>query len=376
MVDAVAFYQAAIDNGISLTCGVPDSLLKHLSTVLQKNATKDQHVVVPNEGSGIALAAGHYLATGGISLVYMQNSGLGNAINPLLSLTSRDVYQIPLVLLIGWRGQPDRADEPQHLFQGRVTVPLLETLEIPFWLLPSDTASAVECLGKSVRTARELQGPVAIVVQSETFAADSEVGVMANGYELSREEAISTIVGSLDDRDAVVATTGKASREVHEYRRNRGPVSPQQEFLTLGSMGHASQIALGIALSQPDRRVFCLDGDGALLMHMGSLALIGSSRPRQFVHVVLNNGCHESVGGQPTVGFEIDIPKIAEACGYSAAVSVSTVADLMNSLERFHEIEGPCLLEVRVSAAARKDLRRPQKPPSAERDDFMEFLRL
>jgi len=376
MVDAVAFYQAAIDNGISLTCGVPDSLLKHLSTVLQKNATKDQHVVVPNEGSGIALAAGHYLATGGISLVYMQNSGLGNAINPLLSLTSRDVYQIPLVLLIGWRGQPDRADEPQHLFQGRVTVPLLETLEIPFWLLPSDTASAVECLGKSVRTARELQGPVAIVVQSETFAADSEVGVMANGYELSREEAISTIVGSLDDRDAVVATTGKASREVHEYRRNRGPVSPQQEFLTLGSMGHASQIALGIALSQPDRRVFCLDGDGALLMHMGSLALIGSSRPRQFVHVVLNNGCHESVGGQPTVGFEIDIPKIAEACGYSAAVSVSTVADLMNSLERFHEIEGPCLLEVRVSAAARKDLRRPQKPPSAGRDDFMEFLRL
>ena len=376
MVDAVAFYQAAIDNGISLTCGVPDSLLKHLSTVLQKNATKDQHVVVPNEGSGIALAAGHYLATGGISLVYMQNSGLGNAINPLLSLTSRDVYQIPLVLLIGWRGQPDRADEPQHLFQGRVTVPLLETLEIPFWLLPSDTASAVECLGKSVRTARELQGPVAIVVQSETFAADSEVGVMANGYELSREEAISTIVGSLDDRDAVVATTGKASREVHEYRRNRGPVSPQQEFLTLGSMGHASQIALGIALSQPDRRVFCLDGDGALLMHMGSLALIGDSRPRQFVHVVLNNGCHESVGGQPTVGFEIDIPKIAEACGYSAAVSVSTVADLMNSLERFHEIEGPCLLEVRVSAAARKDLRRPQKPPSAGRDDFMEFLRL
>ena len=376
MVDAVAFYQAAIDNGISLTCGVPDSLLKHLSTVLQKNATKDQHVVVPNEGSGIALAAGHYLATGGISLVYMQNSGLGNAINPLLSLTSRDVYQIPLVLLIGWRGQPDRADEPQHLFQGRVTVPLLETLEIPFWLLPSDTASAVECLGKSVRTARELQGPVAIVVQSETFAADSEVGVMANGYELSREEAISTIVGSLDDRDAVVATTGKASREVHEYRRNRGPVSPQQEFLTLGSMGHASQIALGIALSQPDRRVFCLDGDGALLMHMGSLALIGDSRPRQFVHVVLNNGCHESVGGQPTVGFEIDIPKIAEACGYSAAVSVSTVADLMNSLERFHEIEGPCLLEVRVSAAARTDLRRPQKPPSAGRDDFMEFLRL
>ncbi len=181
MVDAAAFYQAAIDNGISLICGVPDSLLKHLSTVLQKNATKDQHVVVPNEGSGIALATGHHLATGGIGLVYMQNSGLGNAINPLLSLTSQEVYQIPLVILIGWRGQPGRDDEPQHLFQGRVTVPLLETLEIPFWLLPSDTAAAVECLGESVRTARTLHGPVAIVAQSETFAVDSGAVVMAHG---------------------------------------------------------------------------------------------------------------------------------------------------------------------------------------------------
>ena len=376
MVDASAFYQAAIDNGISLICGVPDSLLRHLSTVLQKNATKDQHVVVPNEGSGIALATGHHLATGGIGLVYMQNSGLGNAINPLLSLTSREVYQIPLVILIGWRGQPGRDDEPQHLFQGRVTVPLLETLEIPFWLLPSDTAAAVECLGESVRTARALHGPVAIVAQSETFAADSGAGVMTNGYELSREEAMSTIMGSLDGRDAVVVTTGKASREVHEYRRNRGAVSPQQEFLTLGSMGHASQIALGVSLSQPDRRVFCLDGDGALLMHMGSLALIGSSRPRQFVHVVLNNGCHESVGGQPTAGFEIDIPRVAEACGYCAATSVCTVADLKSSLQRFREVEGPCLLEVRISVSARKDLGRPQTVPSDRKDAFMEFLRL
>ena len=376
MVDATAFYQAAVDNGIDLICGVPDSLLKNLCTALHENATKGRHVVVPNEGAGIALATGHYLATGRIGLVYMQNSGLGNAINPLLSLTSRDVYQIPLVILIGWRGQPGRDDEPQHLFQGRVTLPLLETLEIPCQLLPSDTAAAVKCLGESVVTARALSGPVAIVVQSDTFGADSGVDVVANGYELSREEAMATVVGSLDGRDAVVVTTGKASREVYEYRRDRGPAASQQEFLTLGSMGHASHIALGVALSQPDRRVFCLDGDGALLMHMGSLALIGSSGPRQFVHVVLNNGCHESVGGQPTVGFEIDIPRVAEACGYSATASVSTVADLRSSLQRFREVEGPCLLEVRISASARKDLGRPQTAPSDGRDGFMEFLRL
>ena len=199
---------------------------------------------------------------------------------------------------------------------------------------------------------------------------------MANGYELSREEALATVVGALDGRDAVVVTTGKASREVYDYRRDRGPAVPQQEFLTVGSMGHASQIALGVALSQPDRRVFCLDGDGALLMHMGSLALIGCSSPRQFVHVVLNNGCHESVGGQPTVGFEIDIPRVAESCGYSATTSVSTITDLKSCLNRFREIEGPCLLEVRISASARKDLGRPQTAPTDGRDAFMEFLRL
>lgn len=376
MVDATAFYQAAVGNGIDFICGVPDSLLKNLCTALHENATKDQHVVVPNEGAGIALATGHYMATGRTPLVYMQNSGLGNAVNPLVSLTSQDVYQIPLVLLIGWRGQPGKEDEPQHRLQGRVTIPLLETLEIPSRLLPSDTGAAVDCLGESVAAARALSGPVAIVVQSGTFGGGSGTDIVVNGYELSREEALVAVVDSLESRDAVVVTTGKASREIYEHLQDHDPAGPKQDFLTVGSMGHASQIALGVALGQSDRRVFCLDGDGALLMHMGSLALIGTSAPSQFVHVVLNNGCHESVGGQPTVGFEIDIPKIAEACGYSAAVSVSTVPDLKNSLERFHEIEGPCMLEIRVSAAARKDLGRPQTPPSAGKDDFMEFLRL
>ena len=376
MVDATAFYQAAVDNGIDLICGVPDSLLKDLSVALHENAAKDQHVVVPNEGAGIALATGHYLATGHTPLVYMQNSGLGNAVNPLVSLTSQDVYQIPLVLLIGWRGQPGKDDEPQHRLQGRVTIPLLETLEIPSRLLPSDTAAAAKCLGESVATAKARSGPVAIVVQRGTFDASSGMDIVTNGYELSREDALLAVVGSLDSRDAVVVTTGKASREIYEHRQSLGPIGPKQEFLAVGSMGHASQIALGVALGQPDRRVFCLDGDGALIMHMGSLALIGSSAPLQFVHVVLNNGCHESVGGQATVGFEIGIPEIAMACGYSASASVSNVTDLTNSLQGFREIEGPCLLEVRVSATARKDLGRPQEPPSAGRDDFMEFLRL
>lgn len=375
MVDAKAFCQAALENGIDFICGVPDSLLKNLCASFHENATEGQHVVVPNEGAGIALATGHHLATGHIPLVYMQNSGLGNAVNPLVSLTGQDVYQIPLVLLIGWRGQPGSDDEPQHRLQGRATIPLLETLEIPSRLLPSDTSAAVKCLGESVAAAKALSSPVAIVVQSDTFGGDSGSDIALNNYELSREEALVAVVETLDSSDAVVVTTGKASRELYEYRQNHGSTELKQDFLSVGSMGHASQIALGVALGQPHRRVFCLDGDGALLMHMGSLALIGTSAPRQFVHVVLNNGCHESVGGQPTVGFQVDIPNIAKACGYSAVDSVSTAADLKTSLKGFREIEGACLLEVRVSAHARKDLGRPETPPSAGREDFMEFLR-
>ena len=374
MVDPTAFYESAKGCDLDLFTGVPDSLLKDFCLYLSQCAAPNEHVVVANEGAAIALASGHYLSSGGIALVYMQNSGLGNAVNPLLSLTCSNVYQIPLIMLIGWRGETGTNDEPQHLAQGRLTLPLLETLGIPQRLLPPDTTEAVECLEESVSMARSLSAPVAIVVRKDTFVGISDKAVISNGYEMSREKAISVIVENLDERDALVSTTGKISRELYECRELRNGAGSEQDFLAVGSMGHASQIALGVALVQPERRVYCLDGDGALIMHMGSLAIIGSRAPRNFVHVVLNNGCHESVGGQPTAGFDIDIAQIAKACGYRTTISAKSLAELRTSLKSVINEEGPCLLEVRVSGESRKELGRPEPRLLENRNRFMKFL--
>lgn len=374
MVDPTAFYESAKGCDLDLFTGVPDSLLKDFCLYLSQCAAPNEHVVVANEGAAIALASGHYLSSGGIALVYMQNSGLGNAVNPLLSLTCSNVYQIPLIMLIGWRGETGTNDEPQHLAQGRLTLPLLETLGIPQRLLPRDTAGAVECLEESVSMARSLSAPVAIVVRKDTFVGTSDKAVISNGYEMSREKAISVIVENLEERDALVSTTGKVSRELYECRRLRNGAGSEQDFLAVGSMGHASQIALGVALVQPERRVYCLDGDGALIMHMGSLAIIGSRAPRNFVHVVLNNGCHESVGGQPTAGFDIDVAQIAKACGYRTTILARSLAELRTSLKSVINEEGPCLLEVRVSGESRKELGRPKPRLLENRNRFMKFL--
>ena len=374
MVDPTAFYESAKGCDLDLFTGVPDSLLKDFCLYLSQCAAPNEHVVVANEGAAIALASGHYLSSGGIALVYMQNSGLGNAVNPLLSLTCSNVYKIPLIMLIGWRGETGTNDEPQHLAQGRLTLPLLETLGIPQRLLPRDTAGAVECLEESVSMARSLSAPVAIVVRKDTFVGTSDKAVISNGYEMSREKAISVIVENLEERDALVSTTGKVSRELYECRRLRNGAGSEQDFLAVGSMGHASQIALGVALVQPERRVYCLDGDGALIMHMGSLAIIGSRAPRNFVHVVLNNGCHESVGGQPTAGFDIDIAQIAKACGYRTTILARSLAELRTSLKSVINEEGPCLLEVRVSGESRKELGRPEPRLLENRNRFMKFL--
>ncbi len=374
MVDPTIFYESAKGCDLDLFTGVPDSLLKDFCLYLSQCAAPNEHVVVANEGAAIALASGHYLSSGGIALVYMQNSGLGNAVNPLLSLTCSNVYQIPLIMLIGWRGETGTNDEPQHLAQGRLTLPLLETLGIPQRLLPRDTAGAVECLEESVSMARSLSAPVAIVVRKDTFVGTSDKAVISNGYEMSREKAISVIVENLEERDALVSTTGKVSRELYECRRLRNGAGSEQDFLVVGSMGHASQIALGVALAQPERRVYCLDGDGALIMHMGSLAIIGSRAPRNFVHVVLNNGCHESVGGQPTAGFDIDVAQIAKACGYRTTILARSLAELRTSLKSVINEEGPCLLEVRVSGESRKELGRPKPTLLENRNRFMKFL--
>lgn len=375
MVDCRRFYEEAVELGVEIFCGVPDSIFKEFCSYLQDRCLPSEHVVVANEGAGIALATGCYLASGGLGFVYMQNSGLGNAINPLLSLASRDVYSIPLVLMIGWRGEPGTDDEPQHLPQGRATLPLLEDLEVGCRVLPEETGEAIRCLREVTESARAGSCPEAIIVRRGTFDSYTSVGSVDDAYEMVREEAIMLLIEQLNPTDLVVSTTGKISRELHEIRRLSGIGSPAQDFLMVGSMGHASQIALGLALRQPGRRVICLDGDGSVIMHMGSLAVVGGLAPENLVHVVLNNGCHDSVGGQPTVGLEIDIPVIAAACGYRYTKSVTTAADMKVSLAELPAAGGPALVEVRISRGSRQGLGRPQELPRESKRGFMKFVK-
>lgn len=376
MLDPLTVYGALHEGGVRFYTGVPDSLLKDFCACVSERVPAEAHVIAANEGAAVALATGHHLATGKIGLVYMQNSGLGNAVNPLLSLADPGVYAIPMLLLIGWRGEPGRADEPQHLTQGRVTRPMLDAIGVEAMVLPGAESEALPLLRDALALAAERSAPVALVAGAGTFgpyvrAVESGPAPPMGTPALRREEAVQIVAEELDDA-VVVSTTGMASRELFEFRRARGE-DPGRDFLTVGSMGHASQIALGIALARPDRHVCCLDGDGALIMHMGALALIGSRRPRHFTHVVLNNGTHDSVGGQPTAGQAVDFPAMARACGYERGERVESAAALRAALRQ--TIPGARLIEVRVRAGARADLGRPTRGPVENKVAFAARLR-
>jgi phosphonopyruvate decarboxylase len=364
-------YDELTTAGVDFYTGVPDSLLKDFCAYVTDHAPAAAHVIAANEGAAVALAAGHHLATGKLGLVYMQNSGIGNAVNPLLSLADRAVYSIPMLLLIGWRGEPGRHDEPQHLKQGAVTLPLLEAMGIAAEPLPADEAAAVATVKRMVAESVRLSAPAALIVRAGTFAAYSLRRARPNPHALSREAAVRMVVEELGDA-VIVSTTGMTSRELYEIRAVRGE-EPGCDFLTVGSMGHASQIALGIALAQPQRHVCCLDGDGAVLMHMGALALIGSRRPRHFTHVVINNGAHDSVGGQPTAAYEIDLPAIALGCGYRSASRAEGPEHLRRILRQ--AAPSPRLIEVRVHTGARGDLGRPKTSPQENKAVFASRLR-
>jgi phosphonopyruvate decarboxylase len=375
MIDCAAVYQMFQDRGIRFYTGVPDSLLKDLcACIADRNSDGTSNVIAANEGGAVAIAAGHHLATGRIPLVYMQNSGQGNALNPLVSLADPEVYGIPLLLIIGWRGEPGEKDEPQHSKQGNVTLPLLDVLGIPYEVFPAGLDDVSAALHRATNWMKERSGPFAFVVRKGTFAPYAAEKASPNPYAVSRESAIRSLVAHLDQQDVVVCTTGKASRELFECRK-AAKVGHGKDFLVVGSMGHASQIAAGIALATPQRIVWCLDGDGALIMHMGSLAVIGQYQPAQFKHIVLNNGAHDSVGGQPTAGFDIDIPAIARACGYRWAARAETLSDLDVGIEEARRVGGPLLLEVRISCGARSNLGRPTTTPAENKQVFMKSLR-
>ena len=394
MVNVGQFAESLMRGGVDFFTGVPDSLLKSFCAYVTDNCA-GKHVIAANEGGAVALAAGHYLATGHPALVYMQNSGQGNAVNPLASLADPDVYSIPMVLLVGWRGEPGVKDEPQHVKQGKVTLSLFETLGIPTVVLPFDESEALDVVQAQVTRAKAESRPVALVVHKGLFADYALQHKEADIADLKREAAVEGILRALPKDAVIVSTTGMISREVYETRERLGQ-DHSRDFLTVGSMGHAIMIALGIAKAQPQRKVICLDGDGASIMHLGNMAIAGQSKCGNLTHIVLNNSAHDSVGGQPTVGGAIDFEEIARLLGYNVlqspqnqyagnCVSSEQVAGGMEwcfsllDMEEEYEPEWaeprhPNFVLLKVAKGARKDLGRPKEPPQVNKTLFMETL--
>lgn len=378
MIRPQFFIEKLKELGIDFFAGVPDSLLKNICAYITDTLPREQNIIAANEGGAMGIAAGYHLATGRIPVVYMQNSGEGNIINPLASLTDKEVYNIPVLLLIGWRGRPGVHDEPQHVKQGKVTTGLLNTMGINYTVLSKDEEAAAKQVKVAVDYMQKTNECYALVIEKDTFDAYVLQNKVDSGLTLSREDAIETVVEALPQNAAVVSTTGMISRELFEIRE-RKEQGHAHDFLTVGSMGHASQIALGIALQHPQRPVFCFDGDGATIMHMGNMAITASMMPKNYVHVVFNNGAHDSVGGQPTVGLSIDLPAIAKAVGYPQTYSVSTkeelgvaLASITNNLSPI--TQGPILLEIKVKKGNRKDLGRPTTTPIQNKEALMKFL--
>lgn len=360
--------------GSDFYTGVPDSQLKALCDYLMHTygIDKKHHIIAANEGSCTALAAGYHLATGKVPVVYMQNSGEGNIINPVASLLNDKVYAIPVVFIVGWRGEPGIQDEPQHIYQGEVTVKLLEDMDIKTFVIGKETtdeevAAVMDAYNKVLAAGKD----VAFVIRKGALSYDGKV-VYENDNTMVREEIIRHIVKASGE-DPIVSTTGKASRELFETREANGQ-SHKYDFLTVGSMGHSSSIALGVAINKPNTRVWCVDGDGAVLMHMGSMAVLGANAPKNMIHVVINNGAHETVGGMPTVAGNLNMVAVAKACGYPYAVCVDTFEDLDRELEAAKSRNELSFIEVKCSIGARENLGRPTTTALENKQNFMDYL--
>ena len=369
-MDAKTFCDAI---GADYFAGVPDSQLSALASFLMQEYGLDpkHHVIAANEGNAVGLVAGYHLATGKAGVVYLQNSGEGNVVNPVASLLSRDVYAIPAIFVVGWRGEPGVPDEPQHAQQGRITLDLLDVLDIPFAEIKKDTTEtelAEDMVDFNEYLAKG--GSVAFVVHKG--ALTYEGATYGNGWDIVREDAIARIAKAAGECP-IVSTTGKISRELFELREALGQ-GHGHDFLTVGSMGHASSIALGIAEQKPELRVWCVDGDGAALMHLGAMAVMGATSPNNLVHVVLNNEAHESVGGMPTVASRVSLTGIARECGYALVLEAKTMDGLDEALDKAVSAEGPVFLEVHCAVGSRAELGRPTTTPIENKTAFMESL--
>lgn len=362
-------------NTFEFFTGVPDSQLRPLCDYLmQKYGISDKHVIAANEGNAVALAAGYHLATGKVPVVYMQNSGIGNVVNPVASLMNDKVYAIPCVFIVGWRGEPGVHDEPQHIYQGEVTIKLLEDMDIQTFVISKETTEEeVQAQLEKWQPRLAAGKQVAFVVKKGALQFDGKVKYK-NDNDMTREDILRHIV-AVTGEDPIVSTTGKASRELFEIREANGQ-GHGYDFLTVGSMGHSSSIALGIALQKQDKKVWIVDGDGAVLMHMGSMAVLGANAPKNVVHIVINNGAHETVGGMPTVAQKLDFVQMAKACGYKNAVTVDTFDDLDRALQAAKAANELSLIEVKCSIGAREDLGRPTTTARENKEGFMKQLAL
>ena len=380
-MDAQKFLDILEDLGDNFYAGVPDSLLSpFIDTLMDRHGgVSDKHIVAANEGAAVGLAAGHYLATARSGIVYMQNSGIGNAVNPICSLLHEKVYSIPVIFVIGWRGEPGERDEPQHVFQGEITLELLDCLEIPYVVISKETditdiieTEKIETFRRYIKNGKS----VAFVIRKDALSNSIKIRYTSNAV-LSREDALKTIldVTNTNNGEVYICTTGKLSREVFEIREQQG-MGHGCDFLTVGSMGHSLMIAFGVAFAKPERRVFCLDGDGAVLMHMGSLAVTGVHSPKNIVHVVINNGAHETVGGLPAVSDRLNLCETARTLGYKRTFRADSLDNLTNILNAVNNIgmEGPIFVEILCNLDSRSDLGRPTTTPIQNKNELMDYL--
>ena len=354
MLDQEKFYKALKNNGIRFFCGVPDSHLNAFCTYLAENVPDCRHVIAANEGSAIAIAAGNYFVTGKTPFVYMQNSGLGNALNPLVSLVDRNVYSVPMILLIGWRGDPADRDHEQHKTQGRITTPLMGLLDLPYRVVADDNQLIDETVSWAVKTAQTSESPVALIARKGVFAEKDKKPPVDDSFPMSREDAIKVILDNTPRNTLFVATTGRATRELYFLRQERGEPH-HNDVLNVGAMGHASSIAMGMALSKPERPVICLDGDAAAIMHMGVFTTVSRYPLPNYIHIILNNGAHESVGGQISAGQGISFEEIANGSGFRA-VTVDNAADLAEAIKGFSDMKAASLIDVRIRQGMRSFL--------------------
>ncbi len=373
MLDPGDFYKFLNSIDVNFFTGVPDSLLKSFCGYVADHSPANSHIISSNEGAAVGIGIGYHLATGNIPMVYMQNSGLGNAINPLISLADQEVYSIPMIILIGWRGEPKTKDEPQHIKQGKVMLPMIKSMKMPYETLTGDFKKDKRIVKSLLKKAKESQGPVFLVAKKNIFKEyqyTQLVHKVTRKIKRTREDVIRKIIPCFPKNTLIVATTGMASREIFEYRESLDS-NQGLDFLTVGGMGHASQIALGIAMKSNNKNIVCIDGDGAAIMHLGSMAIIGQFAPNNFKHILLNNGAHDSVGGQPTVGFDLDFTKLAKSFGYKI-VGTKNNQSISESVQELFSSNGPSFLELKIRCGSRADLGRPTKSPKENKNSFMQ----